>query len=81
MTKREPIRNHSEIFMPRFPLNVQPRRILVEGQAGVGKSTFAAKLSHDWASGKEYLAPFEVRISGAQEKSSFQEASRFCCTG
>eukprot|EP00057_Strongylocentrotus_purpuratus_P004427 XP_003728671.2 PREDICTED: NACHT, LRR and PYD domains-containing protein 3-like [Strongylocentrotus purpuratus] len=31
-----------------------PKRLLVEGEGGVGKTTFCAKIAWDWINGKEY---------------------------
>uniref|UniRef100_T1IHR1 NACHT domain-containing protein n=1 Tax=Strigamia maritima TaxID=126957 RepID=T1IHR1_STRMM len=46
-----------EIFHPLN--NIQPLRILVEGQPGFGKTTLATKLVHDWAMGKKYIDSFK----------------------
>ncbi|KAL9975418.1 hypothetical protein ACROYT_G012579 [Oculina patagonica] len=58
-TKREPLESYFEIFQPRSPSSKQ-RRILIEGQAGVGKSTFASLMVYDWACGNTNLQHFKL---------------------
>lgn len=58
-TKREPLETYFEIFQPRSRSSKQ-RRILIEGQAGVGKSTFASLMVYDWACGNPNLQQFKL---------------------
>lgn len=58
-TKREPLESYFEIFRPRSPSSKQ-RRILIEGQAGVGKTTFASLMVYDWACGNPNLQHFKL---------------------
>ena len=44
--------DYTELFM-NTNKGLPPKRILVEGQAGIGKSTFVTKLCLDWAEGGE----------------------------
>ena len=53
--------DYSEIFSPHN--NAIPKRILVKGQGGIGKSTFVQKLAVDWARGeKEALKKFDLLL-------------------
>lgn len=67
--------SYGEIFLSR-PGCVKPRRILVEGEAGVGKSTFLYKIAYDWSSGKSSLVPYAIVIlvELKQMKGNFKEA-------
>ena len=58
-TKREPLESYFEIFQPRSRSTKQ-RRILIEGQAGVGKTTFASLIVYDWACGNPKLQHFKL---------------------
>lgn len=58
-TKKEPLESYVEIFQPRSRSSKQ-RRILIEGQAGVGKTTFASLMVYDWACGNPNLQHFEL---------------------
>lgn len=58
-TKKEPLESYFEIFQPRSHSSKQ-RRILIEGQAGVGKTTFASLMVYDWACGNPNLQHFEL---------------------
>ena len=58
-TKREPLESYFEIFQPRSHSSKQ-RRILIEGQAGVGKTTFASLMVYDWACGNPNLQHFKL---------------------
>uniref|UniRef100_T1J8B3 NACHT domain-containing protein n=1 Tax=Strigamia maritima TaxID=126957 RepID=T1J8B3_STRMM len=49
--------NIEEIFSSG--VNKRPFRILIESQPGFGKTTLAIKLTHDWATAKEYMTHFE----------------------
>ena len=59
ITKREPLASYVEIFQPR-PGSSKLKRILIEGQAGVGKSTFASLIVFDWACGNPNLQHFKL---------------------
>ena len=69
------IDSYKEIFLSR-PGCVKPRRILVEGEAGVGKSTFLYKIAYDWSCGKSSLVPYAVVIlvELKQMKGTFKDA-------
>ena len=58
-TKKEPLESYFEIFQPRSHSSKQ-RRILIEGQAGVGKTTFASLMVYDWACRNPNLQHFEL---------------------
>ena len=47
-SKQSKIAHYSDLFTPIGKGN-QPKRILVQGETGIGKSTFAKKLAVDWA--------------------------------
>ena len=51
--KRSPLSSYEDIFHPRH------KRILIEGKAGVGKSTLASEIVYDWATG-EMNSPFKL---------------------
>lgn len=59
VTKREPLETYVEIFNTR-PGSSKMRRILVEGQAGVGKSTFVSLMVYDWACASPNLEHFKL---------------------
>ncbi|KAH3799181.1 hypothetical protein DPMN_152787 [Dreissena polymorpha] len=48
--KKEQILKYKELF---YTENKSNRRIYVQGEPGSGKSTFAAKLVHDWSDGNQ----------------------------
>ena len=54
----------------------KPRRILVEGEAGVGKSTFLCKIAYDWSISNGKLLPYKILIllELKQIKGSFKDA-------
>ena len=57
--KREPLNTYFEMFQSR-PHSSKQRRILIEGQAGVGKSTFVSLIVYDWACGNPNLQHFKL---------------------
>lgn len=72
---RQPLNSYHNMFQSH-PGCERPRRIIVQGKAGVGKSTFASKLAYDWANGSKHLENFKmvVLIELKQMKGSLQEA-------
>lgn len=58
-TNREPLDSYVDIFKPH-PGSSKLKRILVEGQAGVGKSTLASLIVHDWACRNPNLQHFKL---------------------
>ena len=59
-TTQEELEDYSEIFASHGH-HLIPKRILVHGRPGIGKSTFAKKLAVDWSRGnKEILKKFAV---------------------
>ena len=46
--KTDSIVNMLEIFKPHAECS-QPRKVLIEGQPGVGKTTYCNKVAYDWA--------------------------------
>ena len=72
---RHPLDSYHDMFKG-LGNHVRPRRILVQGKAGVGKSTFTSKLAYDWASGSEHLDSFKtvVLVELKQMKGTVQEA-------
>lgn len=57
---QKPLVTYQEMFKTR-PGCAKPRRILVEGEAGVGKSTFLYKIAYDWSMCNNEL-PYKIVI-------------------
>lgn len=71
---RHPLDSYHDMFQgPQG--GEKPRRILVQGKAGVGKSTFTSKVAYDWASGSKHLESFKtvILVEIKQMKGSVQE--------
>ena len=61
-TEKEKLEDYTEIFEGRGH-HLIPKRILVCGSPGIGKSTFAKKLAVDWSRGeKQILKKFDVSL-------------------
>ncbi|KAJ7374855.1 hypothetical protein OS493_005208 [Desmophyllum pertusum] len=71
----KPLDSYHNMFSSR-PGCAKPRRILVEGEAGVGKSTFLCKIAYDWSISNGKLLPYTIVIlvELKQVKGSFQDA-------
>ena len=55
--RTEEIANMTEIFKPHKECP-KPRTVLIEGDPGIGKTTYCQKLAYDWAEGQEMDASF-----------------------
>ena len=61
-TRQMKLKDYGEVFQDtsRFP---NPKRILIHGRPGIGKTTFSQKIAFDWANGrKEILKKFSVLL-------------------
>lgn len=72
---QKPLDSYHDIFSSR-PGCAKPRRILVEGEAGVGKSTFLCKIAYDWSISNGKLLPYTIVIllELKQMKGGFKDA-------
>ena len=63
----EDITDMTAIFKPHVECQ-RPRTVLIEGDPGIGKSTYCQKLAYDWATKQNELYPsfpdIEVLLSG-----------------
>lgn len=72
---QKPLESYYDIFSSR-PGCAKPRRILVEGEAGVGKSTFLCKIAYDWSTNNSKLQKYTIVIlvELKQMKGGFKDA-------
>lgn len=72
---QKPLASYHEMFLSR-PGCAKPRRILVEGEAGVGKSTFLYKIAYDWSTNSKSVLPYTIVIlvELKQMKGAFKDA-------
>ena len=73
--KRTPLA-YDDLFKDRGKTDQPVRTILVEGDAGIGKTTFCTSLSEDWANGK-LLTQFELLLLLPLRHKSIASASSF----
>ena len=73
--KRTPLA-YDDLFKDRGKTDQPVRTILVEGDAGIGKTTFCTSLSEDWANGK-LLTQFELLLLLPLRHKSIASASAF----
>lgn len=72
---QKPLNSYHEMFLSR-PGCAKPRRILVEGEAGVGKSSFLYKIAYDWSTSTSNQLPYAIVIlvELKQMKGAFKDA-------
>ena len=72
---QRPLNSYHGMFLSR-PGCAKPRRILVEGEAGVGKSTFLYKIAYDWSTSASTHLPYGIVIlvELKQMKGAFKDA-------
>ena len=81
-TTEEPLQHYTDMFHPTQH-HAGPLRILVQGEAGVGKSTFGQQLAIDWARrSMEKLKGFDlllvIKLREVYSVTSFTEALGTC---
>ena len=77
LSNKEPIELHNLFLLP--PLVVLPppppgRVCLIEGAPGVGKSTLALHICHQWAQGASWLTRFDVVVLAYLRDEAVQNA-------
>ena len=55
-------RAHSHQESPKYPLNVENKKVLIVGRPGIGKTLFCIKLLRDWALDKAFEATSGAKI-------------------
>ena len=60
-TTTQPDVEMAEIFRPHEECR-QPKKVLIEGKPGMGKTTYCSKFAYDWASEKQKLADCALKF-------------------
>ena len=75
-----PLSSYADIFSQKTRGGNPPNRIIVQGEAGTGKSTLCAKFAYDWAQGSDssYLGGktllFLLRMRDLEEFTTLEDA-------